>query len=137
IDFALLHLTILRGWRELRGSDDLPNGSAISSSLTGNLTDCDPLATRLSDHESFSSANMDSLLKAACTRKPCFEDIPCSPTGEVNPGTFEDYIAGTNTLPGFQPNGKEGACRMRSLPSGNRGWDSSTRWQTASRSRFS
>jgi hypothetical protein len=24
-------------------------------------------------------------------------------------------------LPGFQPEGEEGACRMRSLPSGNRG----------------
>ncbi len=30
-------------------------------------------------------------------------------------------------LAGFQPKGEEGACRMRSLPSGNLGWSSFTR----------
>src|SRR6266566_3859316 len=53
IDFARLGLTWLLGWCELRRVDDLPNGFAISSSLTGNLTDRDPLAIHLSDHESF------------------------------------------------------------------------------------
>src|SRR5260221_3707855 len=41
------------------------------------------------------------------------------------------------TQAGFQPKGEEDACRMRSLPSGNFGWSSFTRWQTASRSRVS
>src|SRR6266699_833161 len=34
-------------------------------------------------------------------------------------------------LSGFQPEGREGACRMRILPSGSRGCTSFTRWQTA------
>src|SRR5437868_6410377 len=53
IDFACLHLTWVLCWQEVRRIDGLPNGFAISSSLTGNVADGDTLAIQFSDHESF------------------------------------------------------------------------------------
>ncbi len=52
---------------------------------------------------------------------------------EMNLASFPCHVVPS----GFQPNGKEGACRMRSLPSGSRGCISFTRWQTATKSRLS
>jgi hypothetical protein len=54
-----------------------------------------------------------------------------SSLGYLTPAEFEsqwkEQQVQQTTIPGFQPKGEEGACRMSSLPSGSRGWISLTR----------